>query len=138
MTRQTKRLVVVALLGLAGLALGRVLPWQELAAPWVEADSDGLIARAFAQGNLPPVADAGFDRSAAVGDTVVLDGSGSVDPKGALIDFTWTLTSAPGASYAALDDATAVKPSLTLAEGRRRHPNCFLVGYHRPSQCCEG
>ena len=63
---------------------------------------------------LPPVADAGFDRRAAPGETLYLDGGGSTDPQsGALLDFAWSLVSAPAGSTALLDDPTAVKPSLT-------------------------
>ena len=48
---------------------------------------------------LPPVADAGFDRRVATGETLYLDGGGSTDPQsGALLDFAWSLVSAPAAA----------------------------------------
>ncbi len=41
--------------------------------------------------NVPPVADAGADQSAYVGDTVVLDGSGSTDADGTIVLYEWTI-----------------------------------------------
>src|SRR5690606_12004442 len=43
-----------------------------------------------------PVADAGLDASAAVGDDVVLDGSGSSDGDGDALTYTWSLTGPDG------------------------------------------
>jgi len=74
---------------------------------------DGLITPAWAQGNPPPVAEAGPDRTVTAGDVVVLDGSRSTDPKDLVLDFAWQLTAAPAGSAASLSDPTAVKPSFT-------------------------
>ena len=73
-----------------------------------------LIGAALAQGILPPVANAGFDQTFAVNDVVQLDGSGSVDPKGKVLNFSWSVVSVPVSSVAVLSDATAVKPSFTI------------------------
>jgi len=43
--------------------------------------------------NLIPVADAGVDRSGYIGDTFILDGSGSHDPDGIIVGYEWKCTS---------------------------------------------
>ncbi len=63
-------------------------------------------------GNATPIADAGPDRRARVSTTVSLDGSGSYDPDGDLIDFAWSPVSSPAGSLAVLDDASLVRPSF--------------------------
>ncbi len=64
--------------------------------------------------NSPPVADAGADQTALVGDTVSLDGSGSSDVDGNALSFQWSLISAPVGSTATLSDATTIAPSFTV------------------------
>ncbi len=46
--------------------------------------------------NNPPVADAGTDQVVNAGASVTLDGSGSRDPEGNALSFTWTQTLGPG------------------------------------------
>ncbi len=79
-------------------------------------DPDNPVARVTAHGssvvNLPPVADARQQDSgatafsAAVGEQVVLDGSGSLDPEGDPLHYLWSLL-APDQSQTELDDAEA-------------------------------
>jgi len=64
--------------------------------------------------NSRPVADAGFDFTAAVAQTVALDGSRSTDVNGDPLTFFWSFVSRPVGSTAALSDATAVRPQFTL------------------------
>jgi hypothetical protein len=63
--------------------------------------------------NDPPVADAGPDQTAIVGETVHLDGSLSYDPDGLDVTFSWNITSQPAGSAAGLSDPNAVNPTLT-------------------------
>ncbi len=63
--------------------------------------------------NLAPVAMAKADPVAAiVGNTVYLDGSGSADPEGGALVYTWRLTSAPAGSGATLSGADAAEASF--------------------------
>ncbi len=64
--------------------------------------------------NSAPVANAGPDQSARVGDTVVLDGRASSDVDGDTLSYAWRIVSAPGGSSAALIDPTTVQPRLTI------------------------
>jgi hypothetical protein len=63
--------------------------------------------------NTRPTANAGDDRHVAVGETAVLDGSGSTDVDGHPLTYRWSLLAVPAGSGAALTDASAVAPSFT-------------------------
>jgi hypothetical protein len=63
-------------------------------------------------GNTAPVADAGPDATALVGETVTLDGSASQDADGDELVHTWALLEIPPESKASLDDPNAVTPSF--------------------------
>ncbi len=64
-------------------------------------------------GNAPPVADAGADQNVATGSIVQMDGSGSNDPDGDLITYSWSFVSLPAGSRATLNDPGIVNPSFT-------------------------
>ncbi len=113
MTRKAARsLIGLAILGLALGAFGTWRAWQPGAdgtdqQTRAQRPALELVSPTFAQGNQPPTADAGFDRTVATDETVVLDGSGSTEPEGKGMEFLWSLTSVPVGGLAALDDAMA-------------------------------
>ena len=53
-----------------------------------DSDSDTLTVTVQVV-NLPPIADAGADQSAAEGDTLLFDGSGSTDDGGEIVQYLW-------------------------------------------------
>jgi len=65
-------------------------------------------------GNRPPVADAGADRTVAIGARASLDGRRSTDPDGDALTFRWELRSRPAASRAALTAAGTATPSFAV------------------------
>lgn len=52
----------------------------------------------------PLVADAGPDQTVALGEVVALDGSGSFDPRGRALSYSWEIVDRPAASEATFDD----------------------------------
>ncbi|HET8883059.1 MAG TPA: PKD domain-containing protein [Solimonas sp.] len=71
-------------------------------------DSVNVTVNAASAANQAPVADAGADRRADDGETVVLDGHGS-DADGRIVAYVWTQTGGPAV---ALDDAASATPSF--------------------------
>lgn len=71
-------------------------------------------AHAAAGGNSPPIADAGPDITASLGQTVILDGSGTIEPEGSRVGFLWSFVSLPDGSAAVFSDPSALQPSFTV------------------------
>ncbi len=72
-------------------------------------DTDSVIIN-VSNVNQAPVAQAGSDQTVNEGATVYLDGSGSLDPDGAIVSYRWTQTS--GTSMT-LSDPTSPTPTFT-------------------------
>ncbi len=68
----------------------------------------------FESPNTPPVAEAGPDSTAYVGETVVLDGAGSTDIDGDLLNYRWRFLSVPAGSAAGLSGDHGPAPSFTI------------------------
>lgn len=58
-----------------------------------------------------PVASAGSDQIAELGEIIELDGSASISPSGDELTYSWSIVSGPGS--ATLSDSTLVRPTLT-------------------------
>lgn len=76
----------------------------------------GLMAAAgdAAADNQPPIANAGPDQTTYVGETVVLDGSGSTDADGDSLSFSWSVSNAPVGVAPQIGNPTAVRPTILL------------------------
>jgi hypothetical protein len=66
-----------------------------------------------ASGNLPPVANAGPDQTVTTGQLVTLNGTGSTDPNGDPLTYSWCLRGRPQGSTATLNGANTARPTFT-------------------------
>ncbi|GJL65049.1 MAG: hypothetical protein NPIRA05_00200 [Nitrospirales bacterium] len=65
--------------------------------------------------NSRPIADAGPDQTATVGNTVVLDGRNSFDIDGSPLTYHWSLLQQPNSDAVELSDPTSANPSIILS-----------------------
>lgn len=75
-----------------------------------------LAAYRYTQTNEPPIADAGDDLEAHVGDLVVLDGSDSYDPDGDTITYEWTQVSGADVELTGADGSAPTFAALEASE----------------------
>ncbi len=73
---------------------------------------DSVTVTAVPPPNSAPVADAGEDAVASVGDAVQLDGSASSDGDGDALTYQWTMLSRPLSSLSGLSNAFSIRPSF--------------------------
>jgi len=64
--------------------------------------------------NIAPVAEAGTDQNVSQGNLVTLNGGASSDSGGDPLTYSWSFTSVPGGSGAALTGAATVNPTFTV------------------------
>ena len=83
-------------------------------------DPDGIsdpdyVVISITSDDLPPVADCGTNTFGQVGQATQLDGSGSTDPEGARMAYTWSVSSAPACSHlnsGSVYDQGTITPSV--------------------------
>ncbi len=65
-----------------------------------------------------PVANAGPDQVVSIGQTAQLDGSGSFDPNGTIVQYSWSYVgSVPSGIPLSISDPSAVKPTVVISQG---------------------
>jgi len=72
------------------------------------------LMQVIATTTVQPLANAGANGTAHEGSIVTLDGSGSSDPSGLSLTYSWEFVSEPPGSSATLSDPTAVSPSFMV------------------------
>ena len=82
--------------------------------------TSGLPAGAIAADDGRPMADAGLDQSATVGETVYLDGGGSLDPDGEIRTYSWSIRTPSGERIAPADPAAVTTQFVPDESGRYR------------------
>jgi N-acetylneuraminic acid mutarotase len=78
----------------------------------VNSTADSVTITA-ATANSAPIANAGPDQNISTGSVVTLNGSGSSDADGNALTYSWSFTSKPATSTAALTGATTAGPTFT-------------------------
>lgn len=86
-------------------------------------ESDGYFS--ILANKKPPTADAGPDRTASEGETIMLDGSGSTDPDGEIVSYLWRQTAGPAVT---ISGGMSSQPSFTTpATGGNENTLTFML-----------
>ncbi len=78
--------------------------------------TDDVVVTISEAVNTPPVADAGPDMTVSVGDTIQFDGSGSFDPDGELVAFSWSNGMTGIMPTAVINDVGTFVVTLTVTD----------------------
>ena len=106
-------------------------------------DTDTVAVNVNAAPNIPPIADAGADQTVDSEQAgVSLDGSGSTDPDGDPITYSWTQTSGPAVSLSGANTATpsfdaplgpaTLEFELTVDDGEASDTDTVVVNVNEP------
>jgi len=87
----------------------------------------GVPAPSVADGDGRPLADAGLDQSVTIDNTVYLDGGGSVDPDGEIIEYNWSIKT-PSGDTVTPADPDAVTTQFVPEETGRYHVELTVIG----------
>ena len=95
-----------------------VVPDSIAEAIYLASDHYPVVAKVVftSKSSTSPVAHAGGDMMAAIGDTITLDGSKSYDPNGSIISYNWNQSSGPAVI---IQDSTATKASFIVPKVNR-------------------
>jgi hypothetical protein len=88
------------------------------AGPTVLCDTDTVVINVLnVVIDLPPISNAGPDQMVASGATVTLNGTGSSDPNGEALTYTWSQTGGPAVTLSDVNSPTPTFTAPTLAPG---------------------
>ena len=109
--------------------VARTIVWRKTVTNNGVADTDDVSITVDAPANQDPVADAGDDQTVEYGQTVTLDGTGSVDPDGTIATYSWEQMLAGGEQELTLPaPVLAISTDLLWSNTVVQVPSVYLVG----------